>query len=215
MVQEVEVKTSHSAHYINSHFAELAEQFEIYTETIQPLIVHIEEMKSQFPPEILNEVRAMYTHLSRAFLTENEQDVISNIEKIKRHTKRALLDCFKNCCIIIIDKEREFFRRYKGIDLSYIDEGEFLKEEKKAFDECATALMDAKKAEGLNTDDDILFKLYENAYQKGLILEDIIDQAEKKANFLKRKALKRDIIATTFGIIGVVGTIFTIVGFFM
>lgn len=216
MVQEAEVKTAEviPAH-INAHFDEITEQFRIYTETIQPLIIHIEELKSEFPSEILNEVRAMYTHLSRALLTSSEKDVVSNIEKIKRHTKRALLDCFKNSCIIIIDQRKLFFEKYKGIDLTYIDKGEFLNKEKVAFRECVDALKEAKKAEGLNTDDDILFSLYQDAYAKGLILDEIINNAEDDANFLKRKATRRDILTAVFGIAGIVGTIITIIGFIL
>lgn len=216
MVQEAEVKTTKAAPtHIVSHFDEFAEQFRIYTETIQPLIIHIEELKSEFPSEILNEVRAMYTHLSRAFLTDSEKDVVSNIEKINRHTKRALLDCFKNSCIIIIDQRKLFFEKYKGIDLTYIDKGEFLKKENVAFRECVDALKKARKAEGLNTDDDVLFGMYQDAYAKGLILDEIINKAEDDANFLKRKATKRDIVAYIFGIAGIIGTIITVIGFIL
>ena len=216
MVQGTEVRTTGVIPtYINSHFDEIVEQFRIYTETIQPLIIHIEELKSEFPSEILNEVRAMYTHFSRAFLTDTEEDVVSNIEKIKRHTKRALLDCFKNSCIIIIDQRKLFFEKYKGIDLTYIDKGEFLKKEKTAFRECVDALKEAKKAEGLNTNEDVLFSMYQDAYAKGLILDEIINNAEDDANFLKRKATRRDIITAVFGVAGIIGTIITIIGFIL
>ncbi len=157
----------------------------------------------------------MYTHLSRAFLTDSEEDVVSNIEKIKRHTKRVLLDCFKNSCIIIIDQRKLFFEKYKGIDLTYIDKGTFLKKEKTAFRECVDALKEAKKAEGLNTDDDALFFLYQDAYAKGLVLDEIINNAEDDANFLKRKATKRDILTAVFGVTGIIGTIITIIGFIL
>ncbi len=216
MVPEVEVKTTESAKtHINSHFDDIAEQFKIYTEDIQPLIIHIEELKSEFPREILNEVRAMYTHLSRAFLADSEKDVVSNIEKIKRHTKRALLDCYKNCCIIIIDQRKFFFEKYKGIDLTYIDKGNFLKKENAAFRKCVKALKEAKKAEGLNTDNDTLFSLYREAYKNGLILDKIIHDAEDDATFLKRKATRRDILAFVFGVAGVIGLIITVIGLFL
>ena len=155
----------------------------------------------------------MYTHLSRAFLADSEVDVISNIEKIKRHTKRALLDCLKNCCIIILDNRKDFFLKYKGIDLTYIDKGSFIKKEHTAFRNCVDALKEAKKAEGLNTDDDTLFSLYQNAYAKGLALDALLNKAEDEADFLKRKATKRAIFNVVFGIAGFIGTIFTIVGF--
>lgn len=214
MVQEVEIGTMEiTCEHINSHFGDIAEQFRIYTEIIQPLVIHIEELKSEFPSEILNEVRAMYTHLSRAFLAGSEEDVVSNIEKIERHTKRALLDCFKNCCIIIIDQRRFFFEKYKGIDFTYIDKGEFLKKEKAAYCECVDALKKAKKSEGTNTDDNSLFSLYQGAYEKALFLDEIINNAEDDANFLKRKSARRDILTVVFGAAGIIGTLVTVMGF--
>ena len=94
---------------------DIKEQLDIYRDTIQPLIINIEQMSLRFPVEILNEIRALYTHLSRAFSAEDANGVISNIEKMKRHTKRAVLDCFKNSCIILLIKEMIFLKNIKGL----------------------------------------------------------------------------------------------------
>lgn len=150
MVQKVEIMEQDlNPVYINNHLTEIAQQFQIYVEDIQPLIVGIEELKEEFPPEILNEVRAMYTHLCRGFMADSDDYVVSNIEKVKRHTKRALLDCYKNSCIVILDRRKFFFDKYKGIDLLLISKGDFLKKELLAYRECANALKKRKKQTAL------------------------------------------------------------------
>lgn len=150
---------------VNGHFNDILNSFRIYVEDIQPLIINIEELKSEFPSEILNEIRAMYTHLCRAYMAGTDDDVVSNIEKLKTHTKRALLDCYKNSCIVIIDQRKFFFQKYKGVDLSLISEGDFLRKELNAYRQTIDTLKAAKKAEGVNTNTDKLFALYQEAYQ--------------------------------------------------
>lgn len=115
MVQEVEMTSLRfDESLVNGHFNDILNSFRIYVEDIQPLIINIEELKSEFPSEILNEIRAMYTHLCRAYMAGTDDDVVSNIEKLKTHTKRALLDCYKNSCIVIIDQRKFFFQKYKA-----------------------------------------------------------------------------------------------------
>lgn len=117
MVQEVEVTPSkhETVLYVEPYLMDIKEQLDIYRDTIQPLIINIEQMSLRFPVEILNEIRALYTHLSSAFSAEDANGVISNIEKMKRHTKRAVLDCFKNSCIILLIKEMIFLKNIKGL----------------------------------------------------------------------------------------------------
>lgn len=55
--------------------------------------------------------------------------------------------------------------------------------------------------------------LYQDAYQKALILDEMINEAEEDALYLERKAMKQDIIAYAFGIIDIIGTLFTIISF--
>lgn len=214
MVQEVEMTSLRfDESLVNGHFNDILNSFCIYVEDIQPLIINIEELKSEFPSEILNEIRAMYTHLCRAYMAGTDDDVVSNIEKLKTHTKRALLDCYKNSCIVIIDQRKFFFQKYKGVDLSLISEGDFLRKELNAYRQTIDTLKAAKKAEGVNTNTDKLFALYQEAYQNALVLDEILCEAENSATYLKRKAMRREIASYVFGVIGVVGTVITIIGF--
>lgn len=51
------------------------------------------------------------------------------------------------------------------------------------------------------------------AYQNALVLDEILCEAENSATYLKRKAMRREIASYAFGVIGVVGTVITIIGF--
>ena len=69
--------------------------FRMYIEDINPFIVRFEVSKGEFPIEIQNEIRAIYGHLVRAAMSDTPEQVLRNIDKMKSHSKRALLDCFK------------------------------------------------------------------------------------------------------------------------
>lgn len=111
--------------FLEKYQESINEVFRIYHEDINPFIVQFEILKNEFPIEIQNEIRAIYGHLVRASIADNDKDVERNIAKMRSHTKRALFDCFKYSCILISDKYHAFFERYRGIDLTYINKGHF------------------------------------------------------------------------------------------
>ena len=100
--------------------------FRMYIEDINPFIVRFEVTKGEFPAEIQNEIRAIYGHLVRASMAENPAQVKSNVEKMKSHSKRALLDCFKYTSILCSDEYDAFMKRYENVDLTYLENGSFL-----------------------------------------------------------------------------------------
>lgn len=75
--------------------------YDAYANVIAPFIVQLEALDGEFPVEILNEIRAIFTHISRCSLAETEVIYQDNIAKAERHVKRAILDCHKYyvCCI--------------------------------------------------------------------------------------------------------------------
>ena len=97
----------------------------MYAEDINPLIIRFETEKGEFPVEVQNEIRAMYNHLARAALADNEEKVAENLDKMQSHSKRALMDCFKYICMLCDDNYRDFMKRYESIDLTYINQGLF------------------------------------------------------------------------------------------
>lgn len=77
--------------------------FRMYIEDINPFIVQFEVSKGEFPSEVQNEIRAIYGHLARASMSKAPEQIHRNIEKMKSHSKRALLDCFKYTSVVYAD----------------------------------------------------------------------------------------------------------------
>lgn len=98
----------------------------------------------------------MYGHLARAAIAETPEQAERNIQKIKSHTKRALLDCFKYSCVIFSDSYTDFFKRYEGVDLSYLEDGRFLPEIHAHYNKAKDAYFEAKQAETSNISEESL-----------------------------------------------------------
>ena len=54
---------------------------------------------------------------------------------MKAHSKRALLDCLKYIGIIYHDEYVEFMKRYESVDLTYINNGNFIRDAVKLYNE--------------------------------------------------------------------------------
>ena len=129
------------------HKEEMDEIFRTYIEDINPFVVQFESQKNEFPSEVLNEIRAIYGHIVRAAIAENDEDVARNIKKMKSHSKRALLDCLKYIGIIYHDEYIDFMKRYESIDLTYIDNGNFIRNAVKLYNESVELWQKAKISE--------------------------------------------------------------------
>ena len=189
--------------------------FRMYIEDINPFIVRFEVSKGEFPIEVQNEIRAIYGHLVRATMATSSDQVLRNIEKMKSHSKRALLDCFKYTSIICSDNYDDFMNRYENIDLTYLKNGQFLTDIVKRCREARKALQDAKVAETSNISEDDLFTLYQDAYRQFEELNDELQQAEESAAFLQHKASKKDMISNISLWVGIGGFIVGIIGIFI
>jgi len=66
-----------------------------YVSIISPFIMQIEVLDGEYPVEILNEIRAVFTHLSKSHLSGDNDAVDRNLSKADAHIKRAILDCYK------------------------------------------------------------------------------------------------------------------------
>ena len=191
---------------------DLDDIFRMYIEDINPFIVRFEVTAGEFPSEVQNEIRAMYGHLARAAMAETEEQVTSNIEKIKSHSKRALLDCFKYTSILCSDEYEGFMSRYEGIDLTYLDEGRFLPGIVSRYEAAKKALQTAKISETTNLPQDELFDLYQDAYQQFEELSTILKKNEEKAAFLQHKATRKDQLSIISFIVGVAGFVVGVIG---
>lgn len=189
--------------------------FRMYIEDINPFIVRFEVSKGEFPIEVQNEIRAIYGHLVRATMATSSEQVLRNIEKMKSHSKRALLDCFKYTSILCSDNYDDFMNRYENIDLTYLKNGQFLTDIVKRCRKARKALQDAKVAETSNISEDELFALYQDAYRQFEELNYELQQAEDSADFLQHKASKKDMISNISLWVGIGGFIVGIIGIFI
>lgn len=139
--------------------------FRMYIEDINPFIVRFEVTKGEFPAEIQNEIRAIYGHLARASMAETPEQVRSNIEKMKSHSKRALLDCFKYTSILCSDEYDAFMKRYENVDLTYLDNGNFLPDVVSCCKSAREALKNAKIAETSNISENDCVGLQRDTYK--------------------------------------------------
>jgi hypothetical protein len=94
------------------YLREVEELFNLYANIINPLIIEYEVEKTEFPVEILNEIRAIVSHLVRASVSSDDSEVHENIKKSKSHAKRAILDGYKYLCVLYDERYHEFFERY-------------------------------------------------------------------------------------------------------
>ena len=75
-----------------------------YKKTVSPLVAFLEANDAEYPVEILNEIRAIFTHFSRAYdESASEEEISSEIKKAEGHLKRAILDCYKYNCVSLYD----------------------------------------------------------------------------------------------------------------
>ena len=186
-----------------------------YINVISPFIMQLEVLDGEFPVEIINEIRAIFGHLSKSHLSDDEAKVDRNLSKAEGHVKRAILDCYKYLCFAYDDKYEEFGKYYASVDLSDVDNGDFLpvlcKRRKLAIEK----LTQAKKLELATSDEDDLYNAFEEAYNAYADVFNFVNDSFEKLERLKRKAKIRNLkakIGFWLGIlIGVIGIIIALV----
>lgn len=196
------------------HKEELDKMFRMYIEGINPFMVRFETAKTEFPIEIQNEIRAIYGHLARAAMSKDKEHAAKNIEKMHSHSKRALRDCYKYNSIVLSDRYDDFMDRYAGVDLTYLENGDFLKRVVGRCNEARKKLQDAKIKETTNLSEDQKYEAYEEAYKAFELLNFDLENAENSASYLKHKATRKDKMAGVSFAVGIVGVIVGILGIF-
>lgn len=139
--------------------------YDEYKNTVFPLVAFLEANDAEFPIEILNEVRSIFSHFSRVYddsVTDDEIDC--ELSKAESHLKRAILDCYKYNCISLYDFYNRFRTEYKFADLSLIDNGDFLAKITQNFAEGKRLLFEAKKSERKNKHSEDLYMEFEAAF---------------------------------------------------
>lgn len=196
-------ENSYDVSFLQEHWDELAECFRMYTEDINVFIAKFEIEKGEFPIELQNEIRSMYSHLCKAALADSHEAAAENIKKIKSHSKRALLDCFKYISVVYTDNYNAFMERYKGVDLTYIDNGKFLSNIDRLYAETKKKLQTAKEMELKKTTEEELFEAYQDAFRDSFMMNSDLIKAEESAAFLKKKATRKEIAGNISLIVGI------------
>ena len=195
----------------------IVEIYDTYVNTISPFILQLETLDGEFPVEILNEIRAIFTHISRCSLAEKSEVYEDNVVKAERHIKRAILDCHKYVCVAYDEHYRRFDRLYKSVDLSVVDNGDFLIDLCQKRKHAVHLLQSAKQLDLNGGTDNEVYAAYADAYNAYSDVYKLIEDSYDKLEKAKRRASRKDIISVIgfiFGVVGVIGTIFTIISFF-
>lgn len=206
--------------------------YRVYIEEITPFIVSLEVLDGEYPVEIINEIRAIFTHISRCYVFPSI-NVDAQITAAERHIKRCKLDCYKYSCLSFTDYIQHFYDVYKRVDLTLINNGEFISQLRK---KCKSAQKKINSAKQLDTRgvflqeidtynkdfrsyvpvfDDKLFEYYELAYNEYKECYDLIESNLETADFLRRKACMNDIISKLGFVIGILGFIWGFVCVFI
>lgn len=79
-----------------------------------------------------------------------------NPRKIKAHSKRVLLEYLKYIGIIYHDEYIDFMKRSESVDLTFIDNGNFIRDAVKLYNESVELWQDAKISETSNVSEEVM-----------------------------------------------------------
>lgn len=74
-----------------THNARIVEIYDAYINTISPFILQLETLGGEFPVEILNEIRAIFTYIARSSLTDTPSERSSRLSIFLAKTSTYIL----------------------------------------------------------------------------------------------------------------------------
>jgi hypothetical protein len=210
------LSTSDYAESLSALEKRVNEIYKQYIEVICPYVIEIELLDNEFPVEILNEIRAIFTHLSKYYLSNEIATKEINLLKAEGHIKRSRLDCYKYICVAYDDNYKEFERRYKNTNLSFVDNGDFLPKLLESRKKAINLMKEARKSDSLiNSENEIVnneaFIKYEEAFIAYSVVYNQINSSFKKLENLRKKAVFKDVISVGGWIIGLIGIAVSII----
>lgn len=153
-----------------------------YREILNPLILGYEAIKGEFPVEIFNEIRSIFTHFAKARKSDiSDEDKALHIKKAGNHLKRAILDGFKYTCMAYQDRIKEFYKEYKSV-ISLIDNGDFANQFHAQQVTAESLLIKAKLIENDSDNVEESYAAYEDAYNAYMNLNRLINQKKESTN---------------------------------
>lgn len=173
---------------------ELEEIYSQYHNSIKIFIGQLEVLQNKFPVEILNEIRAVFSHIAKAYVCENEKVAWENVNKAKGHIRRAQLDAYKYMCYAFSKYYTEFRELYKNVDLSYVNNGDFINELSNTYASAIIKAENARMVEAKANDVIESYEKYEDAYYEyasvyKLILDNlpIVEKLQQKEKLQKEE----------------------------
>lgn len=155
--------------------------YKAYYEDIKPLLAYVESELQIFPQGILNEIRSLYDHTSRAYLSKNEEAQCKEIESARRHIVRAMSDCYKVLGVQSEKRMNEFHKNYKRIKLGEVDSGKFLPELTQLHDKAKKIVQRAKETENSGDGGPVeAFSLFQKALVAYKVVEQFIEGKSKE-----------------------------------
>jgi len=177
---------------------ELKDIYLQYHNSIKIFIGQLEVLQNKFPVEILNEIRAVFSHIAKVYVFDDEEIVRSNIEKAKRHIKRAQLDAYKYMCYAYSKFYKEIRDLYKLVDLSYVNNGEFLADLSATYAEAVKKAEKARMIEAKAENGIEAYEAYEDSYNEyaklyKLIVDNrpIIDRLQQKETLQRNELMDK------------------------
>jgi len=158
-----------------------------YSTVLNPLIQNYEAVGGDFPIEILNEIRSIFSHLAKCYNDNASKKVIdTNIKKSRNHLKRAVLDGFKYNILAYQRNLSSFESKYNRI-MDLADSGQFLNDFWDKRQNCQELFKAAKLKESGSQDVVEAFPSFEQAFNAYYELNDLISKKEKDLSILQSK----------------------------
>lgn len=149
-----------------------------YLEEIVPLIASIEVYDNEFPVEILNEVRSIFTHFARCKVSADEGVIESDMAKAERHLKRLRFDCCKYIAAMHSESVGDFLAHYSPKVLAGVDNGQFHIRVNRMMLKADGMVIEAKRLE-TGGDEDAALSMYDAAAKVYAELQEYIDQSSE------------------------------------
>lgn len=157
--------STNESHYMNVEIQkELRDIYAQYHNSIKIFITQLESLQNKFPVEILNEIRAVFSHIAKIYMCKRKDIALENIVKAKGHMKRAQLDAYKYMCYAYLQYYNNFKDLYCNVNLSHVNNGDFVLQLGKLYSASIAKTAKAKEIENTAEDSASSYEAYEEAY---------------------------------------------------
>ena len=198
------------------HEEQINRIFSLYRDKINPLISAYNVLENSFPIGVINELRDVFSHLTQSLLADNEETIDRHLDKAERHLKRSSVDAFKYASMAYSRVYDEFRETYRNVDLSHVDNGEFLPRLTKLNASAEQLMYKAKMIESDIHSDEDMYIAYEAAFNCYAELYECIMDALNATEKIRLRAEENQAVRKkehrTDRLIGILGILVGIAG---